>query len=345
MNKLRKLNIILIFIVVLIGGSALGFIIIGFATSGSIEDSFTFYHASGSPSPIEQLSLSADIGKLDIKYNTSSTPYLLKVEVSIKIAGLFMVGKSYTNFFTPSTEWWQNTSISTTFDLDVKPDVWFDPSHWFKSYNVTVTATLRTDIIYNLDAMTTTGNIFVDVPEVVAIDDLFLTTTTGNSYLYANGVNLTKGLSCATTTGNQIINLTNCIIGSYISHIGTTGTADIKFYNLEYSEDIVCDIETTTGNINFDIYQYKVMNANITGTVIATTGTIDIVYRDNIASIGARFVGTVTTGNIDYASLGGFEELGTEFSTLNYNFALYKYTFDLSTTTGNINVNGQSNAV
>jgi len=344
-KKLRKLNIILIFIGAIVGGTALGFVITGFATSGSIDDSFTFYHTSGSPSPVEQLSLNADIGNFDIRYNTSSTPYLAKVEVSIKISGLFMAGKTYTNFFTVNTSWFQNTTTPTSFDLEAKPGVWFDPSYWFKSYNITIVVTLRDDITYALDVMTTTGNIKVNIPENVTVDDLLLTTTTGNSALYGNGANLTKGISSATTTGNYIINLTNCIIEDDISHLGTTGNVNVNLYNLEYSTDVAFNLQTTTGNINFNIYQYKAMGANITGFIDVTTGNININYIDNIASIGARFVSTVTTGNINYINSGGFEELGTIFRTLNYNSALYKYTFDLDTTTGNINVDGQSNAL
>jgi len=345
-KELRKLNIILIFIGAIVGGTALGFVITGFATSGSIDESFTFYHASGSPSPIEQVSLSADIGNIDVRYNTTSTPYLAKIEARIKIAGLFMAGKTYTNFFTPNTTWFQNTTTPTSFDLEAEPGVWFDPSYWFKSYNITIVVTLRTDITYALDVMTTTGNIKVNIPENVTVDDLFLTTTTGNSALYANNATLTKGLSSAITTGNQIINLTNCVIASDISHIGTTGNVNVNLYNLEYSIDVVVDLETTTGNINFNIYQYKAMGANVTGYITATTGNINIAYVDTIASVGAGFNGAATTGNVNYINSGGFTESGiNDFESTDYSSTFNTYTFDVETTTGNINVDGQSSLV
>ncbi|GAG82575.1 unnamed protein product, partial [marine sediment metagenome] len=150
MKKLRNYKITLIVISALIVGGGIGFIVTGFTTAGSIEVSFGFQYEPSSPDPIEDLSINADIGKIIVKYNTTTTPYFAEIDVNLKIAGLFMEGKTYLDFFSPSTEWW--TESSGIFDLKVLPDIWFDPSYWFKSYEITITVTLRTDVIYDIDA-------------------------------------------------------------------------------------------------------------------------------------------------------------------------------------------------
>ncbi|MEJ2295684.1 MAG: hypothetical protein P8Y23_13095, partial [Candidatus Lokiarchaeota archaeon] len=96
---MRKKGLIAIFIVTLAFGGFLGFIITGFATSGSTRDSFNFYYEPSSPAEIEELLINVDVGGVEIQYNTSNTPYYAQVEVSIAVSGLFMTGKSYLDFF------------------------------------------------------------------------------------------------------------------------------------------------------------------------------------------------------------------------------------------------------
>lgn len=425
---MRNYKIALIIVSTLIVGGGLGFVITGFATSGNIEDSFAFLYEPSSPDPIEDLSINTDIGKTIIKYNTTSTPYYAKIDVDLKIAGLFMSGKTYLNFFKLSTEWWDESTAA--FYLKILPDVWFDPSHWFKSYDIIVTLTLRTDITYKIDAITTIGSINIDIPKNVIMDDLFLTTTTGSVSAYATGVNLTKGITCATSTGSLAMNLTNCliegditgtattgsvstyvtgvnltkgitygtttgslimsltnciiggnvkgtattgsvsafmtgvnltkgiacatttgsltmnltnsIIGDDITGTVTTGRINFKSYNLEYTQDIVWDLETTTGSIDIQFYQYKEMGANITGDITATTGSIEISYRDNLINTGVRFVGTTNVGSVDYVSHSTMEISGSVYSSVNYGTANNKYLFTLTTSTGSIDVDSQS---
>jgi len=123
----------------------------------------------------------------------------------------------------------------------------------------------------------------------------------------------------------------------------TTGGIDFKIYNPEFTQTSQLTLTSTTGGIDIEIYQYKPSGANITGQVTVTTGGIDLLYEDNQASVGARFFGTTTTGGVDLNSNGGFTQIGNEILESNdYDTASYKYTFDLHTTTGGIEVNAQS---
>ncbi|TET61191.1 MAG: hypothetical protein E3J52_01995 [Promethearchaeota archaeon] len=79
------------------------------------------------------------------------------------------------------------------------------------------------------------------------------------------------------------------------------------------------------------------MNANI-------SGSIDVVYNGSLASIGAEFTCSVGTGSVTYTDLGagGMSRLGDIISTDDYNSASDKYTFSLTSSTGSIEVRGQS---
>ena len=365
-KKLRNYKIALIVISALIVGGSIGFIVTGFATAESIERSFSFQYEPSSPDPIEDLSLNADIGKIIVKYNTTATLYYAEIDVDLKIGGLFMSGKTYSDFFNPSTEWWAEPS--GIFDLEVLPDVWFDPSYWFKSYEITITVTLRTDVIYDIDATTATGAIEMSVPDKVILNGTSLTsntgsvklttlgntqfqgkvglqTSTGSVDLFAKNTNFTHGFEAIISTGSLLLNFTDCSMGDDLTGIVSTGSVTFKSYNMIYVKDIYLKLETSTGSVDAEIYQYINMGANVTGSMKSSTGSIDVLYRDNLANTGVKFTSSIGVGSINYTPHATMEitgGLGSIYSSLNYGIATYKYTFALTTSTGSIDVDGQS---
>lgn len=365
-KKLRNYKITLIVISALIVGGGIGFVVTGFATAGSIDVSFDFQYEPSSPDPIEDLSINADIGKIFVKYNTTTTPYFAEIDVDLKIAGLFMSGKTYLDFFNPSTEWWAESS--GIFTLEVLPDVWFDPSYWFKSYEIIITVTLRTDVIYDIDATTATGAIEMVIPDEVILNDTSLTsstgsvklttlgnnefqgkvglqTSTGSVDLFAKNTNFTHGFEAITSTGSLLLNYTNCIMGNDLTGVVSTGKIIFKSYNMYYSKDIDLKLETSTGNIDAEIYQDINMGANVTGSMKTSTGSIDVLYKDSIANTGVKFTSSIGVGSINYTPHATMEitgGLGSIYSSLNYGIATYKYTFALTTSTGSVDVDVQS---
>ena len=362
---MRNYKIALILLVALIVGGGLGFVIYGFVASGSIENSFNFTYEPSSPDPIEDLTFNVDIGKILFTYNTSPTTSYAKIDVNIEIAGLYMEGKTYLNFFNPSAEWWDNTTA--TFALMAIPDVWFDPSHWFKSYNVTVAVTLRTDVVYDIVALTAVGSIEILVPDGVILNGTSLTSSTGsikvntlgnNEFLgkvklesstgsvesFSVNTNFTRGFRALTITGSLTLNYTSCLMGDNL--IGTTDTGDLDFksYNMVYTKDIILNLESDTGNIEVDLYQYINMGANVTGTWETDTGSIDVLYRDNLVDTGVKFIGSTGPGSIYYTPDPSMEITGggNIYSTLVYGTMTYRYEFSLDITTGSINANAQS---
>ncbi len=361
----RNIAIIVILVLALIMVPLTIFVFVPNATWGKYEESFDYYYTPASPSDLESIDLNLDIGEMIIKYNQTPTPYVAKIDVDFDIEGPFVAGKTYTDYFKPIS--WVNTSSPIRFTLESKPDAWIFPINWFSFHHIiTVTVTLRTDVIYEIDAITTTGGVEMTVPSGVNLGNLQLIsttggvslstaknsifqgnltaqTTTGGVSILANGANFTENLYGHTTTGGLTMNFTNCVFGGNIVGDVTTGGIDFKIYNPEFTQASQWTLTSTTGGIDIEIYQYKPSGANITGQVTVTTGSIDVIYEDNQASVGGRFIGSTTTGGVDLINLGGFTQIGNEILVSDdYNTASYKYTFDLHTTTGGIEVDGRS---
>lgn len=362
---MKNYKIALIIAVALIVGGGLGFVIYGFVASGSIENSFNFTYEPSSPDPIEDLTFNVDIGEILFKYNTSPTTSYAKIDVEIEVTGLYMEGKTYLDFFHPSTDWWDNATA--TFNFLAVPDVWFDPSHWFKSYNIFVTVTLRTDVVYDLTSLTNVGSTELQVPDGVILNGTSLTSSTGsikvntlgnNEFLgkvklesstgsvesFSVNTNFTRGFRALTSTGSLTLNYTNCILSDNLIGTTSTGSVTFKSYNMQYTSDILLNLKTSTGSVNADLHQYIAMGANVTGTWETSTGSVNVLYRDNLVDTGVKFIGSTGTGSINYTPDPSMEITGggNIYSTLVYGTMTYRYEFSLDTSTGSINANAQS---
>ena len=362
---MRNYNKAIIIIAVLLVGGGVGFIAYGFATTGSIENSFNFTYEPISPDPIEDLTFNVDIGTILFKYNTSPTIFYAEIDVDIEIEGWYMEGKTYEDFFSPDTEWWDN--MTATFNFIALPDVWFDPSHWFKSYNITVAVTLRTDVVYDLTALTSVGSIEMQVSDGVILNGTSLTSSTGSVKLntlgnnefqgklrlesstgsiesYASNTNFTRGFRALTSTGSLTLNYTNCLMGDNLIGTVSTGSVTFKSYNMQYTTNIILNLKTSTGSIDVELYQYITMDANVTGSWETSTGSVDVYYRDDLVNTDVRFIGSTGTGSINYILHATMEitSLGSVYSTLNYGDATYRYVFSLDTSTGSVNADAQS---
>jgi len=358
-----KIALIISALLIVVGGS--GFVIYGFVASGSIENSFNFTYEPSSPDSIEELTFNIDIGKILFTYNTTPTTSYAKIDVDIEVTGLYMEGKTYTDFFHPSTEWWDNAT--GTFNLQALPDAWFNPSHWFKSYNITIAVTLRTDVVYDITVLIAVGSIEMLVSDGVILNGTSLTSSTGSIKLTTLGnnefqgkvklesstgsvessaakTNFTRGFRALTSTGSLSLNYTNCLMGDNLIGTVSTGSVAFKSYNMVYTKHIILNLETSTGSIDAELYQYITMGANVTGSWETSTGSIDVHYRDTLANTNVRFIGSTSVGSINYSPHATMEitGLGSIYSTLNYGDAMYRYVFSLDTSTGSVNANAQS---
>lgn len=361
---MRNNNKALLIVAILAVGGVVGFVAFGASTVGSIEDEFNFTYEPSSPDPVEALNFNVDIGSLHFKYNNSPTTYFAEIDVDMEITGWYMEGKTYLDFFNPSTDWWDD--VTATLTLQTLPGAWFDPSHWFKSYNVSVEVILRTDVVYDITALTSVGSVEMEVDETVVLNGTSLTASTGSITFNTLGYNdimgnvrletstgsiessLVKtnfqGFKALTSTGSISLNYTNCVMAENLEGKTSTGSVSFKSYNMFYPTDILLNLETSTGSIDAELYQYIDIGANVSGTWETSSGSVDVLYRDNSVNNDVRFVGSTGTGSINYTphATMAITGLGSIYSTLNYGDATYRYEFSLDTSTGSISADSQS---
>ncbi|MFX1426064.1 MAG: hypothetical protein ACFFBE_06395 [Promethearchaeota archaeon] len=361
MRKNLKIALLITSIVIVGGGTAFGIIIV--VTWGEFKYSNTYYYDPQiPPSGIEEVSFNSDIGSIRINYNTTPTDYYVKVDLDIEIKGAFIADKSFSDFFKPVT--WVNESVSiTTFTLEKKH---FTSFLFPLVQKINISITLRTDVIYDISALTHTGSVEMSIPEDILLNrtdletstgsisvqaeenstflgKLELRTSTGSIDLIAKDVNFTYSFSTIVSTGSLNLNFTNCVIGEDIKAKASTGSIALKSYNLKYDKNCVWDVETDTGSIDIEIYQYIEMNANITGVLETSTGSIDLIYKDNLANVGASFFGSWSTGSYSRTNSGGFSSTDyNPFYSQDYSTASNTYTLDLTVSTGSIDVDGTS---
>ncbi len=364
MKRSHTAVLIIVAACVVAGGTAFGVLV--FTTWGEIEYENTYLYKPSSPSSIERININADIGSVLIRYNETPTDYYAKIDLDVHIQGILVKDSSLSDFFHPII--WDNTSTPiTTFTIDSKATTWFIFGVFRQ---IQINLTLRTDVIYDLNVLSSTGAINMKTPDNIILNNTILSTSTGSIVLdasknitfqgdvglssstglvalYAKDVNFTHDLISQSSTGSQILNFSRCSIGGHLTGISSTGFLDFNSYNMKYSEGHNWSLESSTGYIEVTILQYANMDANITGSILSSTGAIDIYYRDNSASIGAMFTCSTSTGTNSYTLIGagGFAESGTNPKTItsyDYNSASNKYTFTVTTSTGGTNVLGES---
>ncbi|MHA2397363.1 MAG: hypothetical protein ACXADU_00555 [Promethearchaeota archaeon] len=361
MRKDFKIIIIAVAVLLVGGGTIFGTVV--FLTWGEYNFSDTYLYDPGVPSPIEDVSFSCDIGAISIHYNTTPTDNVVKIDLTISVKGGFVEGKTFSDFFQPII--WENVSVPViNFELHKKPTPFFI---FGILHSIQIDVTLRTDVGYNIGAYTATGSVNLDASTGVVLNntslssstgsvalnadedasflgDTHLGTSTGSINIYADNNTFSNGLSAGTSTGSATLNFTNCIMGDDLSVQVSTGSIDLKSYNMVYTQDATWDLDTATGGIDVEIYQSMGIGANVTGSIHTSTGSVDIIYKDTTASVGARFTCSTGTGSITYTPLGvgGFSQVGGVITSSDYNSASFRYILSVSTGTGSIEVIGEN---
>ena len=238
----------------------------GLSNYGTIDELYTFEYAPNNSSPIEKLNVNADVGNIEIKYITTPVNYLAKIIVSIAMSGEGIAGKSYLDYFNVD---WENTNTIPTFTMELKSELeQMEVLSLIK--NTTIIVYLRADIVFDITVTVIEGNIGLNVPFGVVINNVKL--------------NITKG--------NIFYDFQSCTLQGNITGIANDGNIELMAYNTEYTRNTVWTYNSNAGDITIDINhinQNKIMNANITGSLVGNYfGDIFVYYYDNTANIGAR---------------------------------------------------------
>ncbi|MFX1380415.1 MAG: hypothetical protein ACFFA4_15120 [Promethearchaeota archaeon] len=364
MKRIHIAVLIIVAICVVTIGTTFGILI--FTTWGAIDYENTYYYEPTSPSSIERININSDIGSILINYNQTPTDYYAKVDLKIHIEGILVEGSSFSDFFHPIS--WANESTPiTTLTVDAKATTWFIFGVFRQ---VQINLTLRTDVVYDLNILSSTGGINMNVPDNVIVNNTTLRTSTGSIFLNAGKNNLFQGdvelststgsvaltakdvnfihnLRAFTSTGSMTFNFSKCSIGGHFTGTVSTGSIGFNSYNMKYAEGYTWRLESSTGSIGINILQYTEMGANINGSLVTSTGSINVYYRDNLANIGAKFTCSTSTGSNSYTPIGsgGFSESGANpkiITSNDYNTATNTYTFTGMTSTGSTNVQAES---
>jgi len=347
MKKSVLISILVISAVITAG--ILSFIFIGYGTQGAINSSSNYVYTS-SPTENDDISISADICDINIEYNNTPIDYGMKAYFTARIEGLFIKGRTFEEFFQyPQT---QNLSSTKAITLSTHEDLFKNPLNFFSHKEIKLNIVLSTDVNYNFDIDVAVGDISIDVPEGVSVGNLDLatdvgdieTTFQGNNIIgelslnskvgdaYVSGIEsqFNQDIDLSTTTGKVNLCLNNSDIDGNIATSTTTGSTHVSLINLTYMSDSNLNLYATTGSIQLIIDQRAFMDSNVSGSIVVTTGNIDLEYYDDQTDVSIRCRSTTTTGKADQYTSPGYP------TTYNYNLFL-------EATTGNIGITATEN--
>ncbi|UCC19286.1 MAG: hypothetical protein JSV62_14465 [Promethearchaeota archaeon] len=306
-----KKRIIGIILIVIIGCSLIIFIpiqiiSIHLSSYSTINEFYSFIYQPSSPFPIEKLYINADEGNIEIRYKDPPVDYYVLIEVNIELRGKNLEKKSCDDYLNIL---WYNASSPVNFILEIVSDDWFNPSLWLIK-DVSIIVNLRKDIVFDLLTNLDEGDFEIIVPYAVSIGNLLTNVSNGNIYY---------DFVCSSIQGN-------------ITGITNNGDLELKSHNVEYTQNSNWSLISTGGYMNIEIYQYKEMGANITGTAVITNGELSLFYKDNTANIGACFffpflpMGVILPQEGFNISFQGLKTwlISSDFPTINnYNLSYY----------------------
>ncbi|MHA1352792.1 MAG: zinc-ribbon domain-containing protein [Candidatus Heimdallarchaeaceae archaeon] len=217
-------------------------------------------------------------------------------------------------------------SITLNSKLVLYADVQMETGDFYLDINC------QTANINNLNIVTKTGDvsIYAYSTENVTINNVYLVSTTGQIQfsLSDEGANYISNVFATTTTGKIFFDFGRNSIynGNEIELTTTTGKIVLYCTNMQYLENVTWLISTSTGSVYANITQDFIIEKQlqISFFVTVNTGSIEILaeFHDDI---GYLFEATTDTGTITIPE-----------QSPNYDTALNKYYFSLSTDTGNI---------
>ncbi len=263
---MEKKSIIGITSIIIFGFSLIMTIPIAFLTIvlspyGVIDESYSFIYQPSSPSSVEKLFITADVGNVEIRYIDPTDDYYALIDVDFMMSGAKLARKSYEDYFDIQ---WNKSSSPANFTIQIISDDWFNPSLWLTK-DVNIVVKLRKDVIFDIITNLIEGTYEITVPYEVSIGNII--TNVSN--------------------GNILYDFEYCSIQGNITGNINEGDLTFKTNDVEYAHNNIWDLNVGKGNVNFEIYQYRDMGANNTSLVKVNDGRVFILYEDKSADIGA----------------------------------------------------------
>lgn len=263
----KKSIIIVVFLNLIIFFSILfpiGVITTNLKDYGVISISKSFYYTPSNISSFNHLNLECEAGNVEINYDYSSSRELISIITLFEMAGSGVTQRSYSDYFNINFSY---NNISLNFSLSINPNL-----NVLETYslikNITILVYIRADAVININTKTIKGDIDINIPYGIQVENLMFNST----------------------IGNITYDLYGCSIQSNIWGFTCCGDIDLKTEDVQYSHISELKLINIDGRIFFNIYQSREMHANVTGIGKSKTGNIQIFYQDDSVDIGANFI-------------------------------------------------------
>jgi hypothetical protein len=338
---LKKSTLVILTIIILMFSGFAIALLVTVLTFGDYQESFTYKYNPQEASSLGELRLYSDITDVDIRYNSTPMIHYVEIKANFHMRGPLISGRNYLHYFKPIM--WENRSSPNNFTLESLPTVQIEQP----LMNNSIIVTLRSDIIYTLTVITLSGNVRTSISQELIIDKINITSATGVITLIAKDTTFNGGIEALTYSSDVILNFTNCKMNSYIEVYSTGGNFTIISSNMTYLRDSYWYLETIVGNINIEIFQDIELGAKVTGAARNSRGAINILYRDSLNTVGARFTANAPNEGISLTNSTGFKislAIGTiiVFDSLDYVTTSNNYNFLLESDSGVITIYGMS---
>jgi len=241
----------------------IGILSINFSTYDAINETFSFEYLPEIPSSVERLDLNVDIGDIEIRYVDPLVDYLARIVVDIEMAGSGLEGKNYSDYFNITEGVISGSHIE--FSMRLFSNITESEIDSLIK-DISITVFLRKDIVFDISASVIEGDVDIEVPFKVFINNIIFNLTNGDIFF----------------------NLHKCIIEGNVTGVVDNGKIILISYNTEYTQNSVW---TLSSNQNYlDITQHNPLGANVTGSI---TTALDIgtrlIYNDTVPEVGAKF--------------------------------------------------------
>jgi hypothetical protein len=261
-----------------------------------IDETISFCYAPSNSSSFDRLNIISDTENIKIVYVNPSLSYNVKIDVNIKLGGSELVGKSVSDFFNFT---WLNSSNPVSFSIEHLSKSWFDTSTILTN-DVSITVSIRKDMVLNINATIEEGIIEMTVPFGVTVRNVDF------------NVN---------TIGTLVYNFVSCQIEGRITGIVNEGILDLDLYNVKFSYNSNLSFTLGNGDIDMNIIQDANLNANVSGIFAINEGDVSLRYDDNTNIVGAK-VEIPDTDNLNpeilcFGIYGGCPIVGFEVDEVN----------------------------
>lgn len=280
-------KIIGIVLIVLLVSSAVSFL----ANSQQYDIQADRTYTYGSETIPTNLAFDFDVGSAEVifQYNSSPVEDFVNIDASFDFSYRGGEERSLEEIYTIDWE----TSESAVY-FHVYQEEWFNWAMWDQT---TITVSLRTDIVYDLDIDTGSGNVVAYFPENVNFVSLEVYAGSGTIDLSLDGNStITSDLILSAGSGNIRLDLNNTEIKNTVDISTGSGSLDLDIDESKLTHAM--NLNTGSGGIDL-----VVSNSQLMSSVSSDTGS---------GSVRFNLVNTTLGGDLDVNIGSGGFYLGSE---------------------------------